>query len=82
MCEYCRQYECPPACPNYDGYSSSLGTCFGGCELCGSGIYDDVGHYTFKGKHLCEECVEDLVSPELLDFLGCTTIKEFFDMLW
>ena len=82
MCEYCRQYECLPACPSFDGHTTELGSSTGKCAFCDGNIYDCDEYYAKNDKILCAECAEELVSPELLDFLGCETIKDFFDMLW
>ena len=82
MCDYCKQYECPPACPSYSGHSTALGDAAGACAFCDANVYADDEYYTREGKILCAECAEELISPELLDFLECKNIKEFFDMLW
>lgn len=82
ICEYCGQYICPSACPNFEGYVAGLGSSIGNCSVCESRVYDEDGHQEKNGKILCAECAEELVSPELLEFLDCTDIEEFFDMLW
>ena len=76
------QYECPSSCPNFDGYIHGAGARIGQCESCEQGIYEDDVHYKKNGKLLCVECAEELISPELLQFLDCDNIKDFFDMLY
>lgn len=82
ICEHCGQYLCPPPCPNFSGYVAGPGSAVGTCEVCGARIYEDEKRYCKDGKIMCAECAEELISPELLEFLGCADIKEFFDMLW
>ncbi len=76
------QYECPSSCPNFDGYVSGVGSRIGECTVCEQGIYEDDKHYIKNGKFLCSECAEEFISPELLEFLDCSDIKDFFDMLY
>ena len=82
ICEYCRQYECPPSCPSFIGNISGVGSRIGRCDSCESNIYEDDKYYRKGEKMLCSECAEELISPELLEFLGCEDIKDFFDMLY
>ena len=82
ICEFCRQYECPSSCPTFDGYISGAGAYIGKCDYCDQGIFEDDKYYKFGEKILCSECAEELISPELLDFLDCESIKDFFDMLY
>lgn len=72
---------CPSSCPEFDGYVSGLGDSLGECEICAARVYDDDGHCVKNGKILCRDCAEELISQELLDFLDCNDIKDFFDML-
>ena len=81
MCEYCRQYECPSACPSFNGHATGLGSSTGKCAFCEANIYDSDEQYAKNDKVLCAECAEELVSPELLELLDCADIKEFFDLL-
>lgn len=76
------QYECPASCPNFDGYVSGAGIRLGECAYCEQGIHEDDEYYSKNGKLLCKDCAEELISPELLDFLDCESIKDFFDMLY
>lgn len=82
ICEICKSYVCPPACPNFDGRVVGLGTRNGECHICGAGIYEGDGHFCRDEKMLCVECAEELISSELISFLGCEDINDFFDMLY
>jgi len=83
ICKICSQYICPSACPGFEGYVVSLGVPDGECASCGKRLYTGAGEsLRARGKRICADCAEELVSPELLEFLGCADIKEFFDMLW
>lgn len=58
MCDICRSYICPPACPSYRGERPSRGRPIGQCEECGRYLYGDDEYY-FAGRAVyCEECVE------------------------
>lgn len=81
ICKICGQYKCPSSCPEFNGYVAGLGYSTGTCELCGSRAYGDDGHYPINGKIICQECAEEIVSPDLLELLDCADIKEFFEML-
>ena len=81
ICKICGQYSCPSSCPEFDGFVEGLGNALGECEICSSRCYTDDGHFCKDDKYLCVECAEILISPELLQYLDCVDIKEFFDML-
>ena len=81
ICKICGQYTCPSSCPEFDGYIVGIGSASGECEICGARIYEGDEYFRKNGKALCEDCAEELISQELLDFLGCADIKDFFDML-
>ena len=72
---------CPSSCPEFDGFVPGLGASVGECDICSALAYEDDGYLIKNGKILCEECAKELISPELLDFLDCADIKDFFDML-
>ena len=81
ICKICGQYVCPPSCPEFDGFVVGLGSSLGECDICSARVYEDDGHFEKNGKLLCEDCANELISPELLDFLNCINLKDFFDML-
>ena len=72
---------CPSSCPEFDGYVVGLGDALGECEICSSRVYEHDGHLVKNGKNLCKECAQELIPLELLEFLDCADIVEFFDML-
>ena len=82
ICKYCGQYICPSSCPGFDGHVAGLGKATGACTHCETSVYAEEGYFEKNGKILCRECAEELVSPELLEFLDCEDISDFFDMLW
>lgn len=81
MCKVCSHYICPSSCPSFDGRVAGLGEPTGECSVCESRTYSGETLYFYDGKVICAECASELVSPELLDFLGCADIEDFFEML-
>lgn len=82
ICNYCKKIICPSSCPEFNGYLPELGDSVGLCFECSTFVYEGDSHFSHDGKLLCRECAEELISPELLDFLDCKEIKDFFDMLF
>ena len=82
ICKYCGQYTCPSSCPSFDGNVAGLGARKGACARCETNVYDGEGYFEKNGKILCRDCAEELVSTELLDFLDCENLNDFFDLLW
>lgn len=82
ICDICNQYVCPSSCPSFEGKLASLGASLGRCFYCSSNAYENDGHHSYNGKILCDECASELISSELLEYLGCDSIKDFFDLLW
>ena len=81
ICKICGQYKCPSSCPEFSGYIPGLGACVDECFICGTRVYEDDEFFEKNGRVLCDDCVKDLISQELLDFLDCTDVKDFFDLL-
>ncbi len=81
ICKICGQYICPSSCPEFSGYVPGIGISKNECFMCGVRIYEDDEFFKKNGKVLCKDCAEELISQELLDFLDCTDVTEFFDML-
>lgn len=82
ICKYCGQYVCPSSCPSFAGRVAGLGQHTGTCSNCEVRVYGQEKYYEKNGKILCTECAEELISPELLSFLSCEDIDDFFDALW
>lgn len=53
MCEFCRQFPCPSACPNFTPVVCAV------CDECGAEIYEDDDYYIISGMVLCPECIEN-----------------------
>ena len=81
ICKICGQYVCPSSCPEFSGYVVGVGISIGNCELCGTRVYEDDEYFCVNDKKICRECAEEIVSPDLLDLLGCADMNEFFEML-
>lgn len=81
ICKICGQYICPSSCPEFDGYVAGLGSASGECEICGARVYSGDGHFIRGNKIICKDCAEELISPELLEFLDLADLKEFFELL-
>ena len=82
ICDICKQYICPSACPSFTGYVAQIGDSKRVCSVCEVRVYNADKYYEKDDNILCSECAEELISPDLLDFLGCSDTKEFFDMLY
>lgn len=82
ICDECKQYVCPSSCPSYEGRSLNSSELVGACSRCDEILFFGDEYYRREGGILCRECAEELVSSELLDFLDCDDVKDFFDMLW
>ena len=78
ICKICGQYICSASCPGFEGRVVGLGMPCATCSVCETGVYNEEEHYTKNGKVLCKECAMELISPELLDFLDCADIDDFF----
>ena len=81
ICEICEKYICPPACPNYAGRVVGLGATVGYCYECGGRIHEEEEHFRFYDRFLCDQCADELIPSELLSFLACSDIKDFFELL-
>lgn len=53
MCEFCRQFPCPPSCPNFTPTACTV------CDECGAKIYEGGDYYIISGTVLCPECIEN-----------------------
>lgn len=64
MCDVCLTVPCLSQCPNADEPAAIYF-----CNKCGDGIYkgDD---YLEAGEIVCSNCVNDMMIPELIEFLG------------
>lgn len=53
MCKECRQYRCPPGCPNYEEEQKV----YGYCSDCFSPIYEGDDYFLLGDEVYCEDCV-------------------------
>ena len=56
MCNICRKFICPPACPSYEGRSSERGLRVAVCRICGEFIYRGGGRFLNDRHPLCFDC--------------------------
>ncbi|MBP3314184.1 MAG: hypothetical protein J6M03_00035 [Clostridia bacterium] len=56
MCEICRRFICPPACPSYNGRNVEYGRRRGVCASCGKELYSSDEIYGSFTKILCKKC--------------------------
>lgn len=82
ICDVCKQYVCPSACPNYSYCAPLFGADVGACSVCSERVCDGDEFYVYNERLLCAECAGELIPSELLSFLLCDSIAEFFEMLW
>jgi len=81
ICDYCGQYVCPPPCPDFEGRVAGLGRSVSECSICGQRFYVSDVCFGYKNKPICIECAEELIPSELLEYLDCADLNDFFDML-
>lgn len=65
MCSVCRQYPCHPMCPN-----APEPTPIYECTKCGYGIFEGEKYFDSPDGYICEECMEEMSSKEILELLG------------
>ena len=56
MCEICKRFICPPACPSYDGRSAEKGKRIAVCRVCGAELYADSDFFVKGATFLCKIC--------------------------
>ena len=77
MCEECRKYECPPACPNFASPRRKSEKKCAWCEE----YYeiDDVCY--IGGKSYCIDCVSEMTVNDIIRISEIEDIKEFADLI-
>lgn len=65
MCEVCRMIPCHSSCPN----ATELVPIYR-CMECGSGIFEGDKYLDGPKGYVCEECLEDMATEEILEMLG------------
>lgn len=56
MCEICRKYLCPPACPSYVGRSAERGKTVFRCADCGKLLHEYDDYIIDYGNPYCLAC--------------------------
>ena len=65
MCSVCMRVPCHPRCPNAPEPVSIYR-----CGKCGEGIFEGDKYYDSQKVYICEECLDDMSSGELLELVG------------
>lgn len=58
MCDICRRFICPPACPSYAGISAEYGKRRARCTECGRWLYDEDDYIIDYGYPYCLRCAK------------------------
>lgn len=53
MCDICKQFHCPAACPNAPEPKSVFI-----CSGCGENIYEGDEYYDLMGEQFCRDCID------------------------
>ena len=56
MCDICKKFICPPACPSYDGRSAEHGKRIAVCAICKEPIYLGDLYFASTKLILCSRC--------------------------
>lgn len=65
MCSVCMSVPCHLRCPN-----APEPVPVHRCEKCGEGIFEGDKYFNGQEGYICEECLDDMTSGELLEMLG------------
>lgn len=65
MCSVCLRVPCHPRCPNTPELVSVHR-----CGKCGEGIFEGDRYFNSQEGYICEECLDDMSSSELLELVG------------
>lgn len=65
MCSVCMSIPCHPRCPN-----APEPVPVHKCEKCGEGIFEGDKYFNGQEGYICEECLDDMSSSELLELVG------------
>lgn len=65
MCSLCLSTPCHTRCPN-----APEPVAVHRCGKCGEGIFKGDKYFDGQGGCICEECLDDMTSGELLEMLG------------
>lgn len=65
MCSVCMSNPCHPRCPNAPEPEPVYT-----CNKCGYGIFDGDKFFDGPEGYICEECLDDMTSDEILEMFG------------
>lgn len=65
MCAVCMQMPCHPGCPNAPEPKPIYL-----CRKCGEGIFEGDKYFQDAKSKICEECMNEMSSDEMLDLFG------------
>lgn len=65
MCAICNSIPCKRGCPNAEEPVPEYR-----CKICGEGIFSGDKYLQIGGERICEMCVENMPTDELLDLFG------------
>ena len=65
MCSVCMSNPCHPRCPNAPEPEPVYT-----CNKCGYGIFDGDTFFDGPEGYICEECLDDMTSDEILEMFG------------
>lgn len=65
MCSVCMSNPCHPRCPNAPEPEPVYT-----CNKCGYGIFDGDKFFDGPEGHICEECLDDMTTDEILEMFG------------
>ena len=64
MCELCLHHPCMRGCPNETIETASI------CSRCRTDIEVGASYLDLDGRTICEECLEEMPTGELLSLFG------------
>lgn len=65
MCSVCLKTPCDSRCPNAPEPKPIYV-----CEKCGCGIFPGEKFFDGPEGYICEDCIDDMTSKEILEMLG------------
>lgn len=65
MCSVCMSNPCHPRCPNAPEPEPVYT-----CNKCGYGIFDGDKFFDGPEGYICEECLDDMTTDEILEMFG------------
>ena len=73
MCDVCRQYPCPPQCPDYTDTRQAVGI----CSVCGCEVLTCDGLFRIGDEVIHADCVQRFTPEEVFDLLEISVSQTF-----